>query len=272
MSAHGHRGARRRLWSGILALGLAGAAAGPGAADAPARAAAEAPAIATYQLYFGGLKALALKAEIAVSNDDYRIRLDAHTEGLTDWIVAWTSQSMTEGAIHEGILRPERHVSESMFRGNRRDTALLFHADGTIDSKVEPSAVDDEREPVTPEQERGALDPISAVLIAMRALAVHGTCDQRVPVFDGRRRYDLEFRDGGRQILKPTEYGSFSGAATLCRFRYIRIAGYQKAGRWNNPKDADRIYSVWLARSCRACHRCRCASRPRARSATCSCI
>jgi hypothetical protein len=207
-----------------------------------------APAKLAYQVYFGGLKALALDVEIDLSSALYRVRLSAHTEGLIDWVVDWTAQSTSEGSIAGGALRPARHSTESVLRGSRREVRLTYHQDGSIDAAVEPPVETDEREPVTAEQARGAFDPVSAVLIAAREVAVQGSCDQRVKVFDGRRRYDLAFSDGGRQDLKPTEYGSFSGPATLCLFRYIRIAGFQKpGGRWSNPRDEDRIYRVWLA-------------------------
>jgi hypothetical protein len=241
-----HRTARRALRARVLTTALAGllAGAGPSRADAPSAAA---PASLTYQVYFGGLRALALRAEIGVSGDFYRVRLEARTQGMIDWVVDWTARAWSEGAIRGGALQPARHVTESMMRGSRRDAALTFQPDGSIDTLVVPSAADDDREPVTPEQERGALDPISAVLIAARVVAAQHSCDQRLPVFDGRRRYDLEFRDGGREVLKASEYSNFSGEATLCLFRYVRIAGYQKTGRWNNPRDHDRIYRTWLA-------------------------
>ena len=228
-----------------LATWLAGAVGVPSRADTPTGAVA--PATLAYEVYFGGIKALALEAEIELSGDGYRVRLGAQTQGITDWIVGWTARASTEGSIRDGVLRPARHAVESRLRGNRRDAALTFRPDGSIDSVVEPSADADDREPVTPEQERGALDPITAVLLATRALATHQSCDQRVPVFDGRRRYDIEFRDGGRDFLKPSEYGIFSGEATVCLFRYIRIAGYQKTGRWNNARDVDRVHRTWLA-------------------------
>jgi hypothetical protein len=245
-----HRTARRmpraRVLAAALAAWLAVAGVGPSRADAPSAALAG-PASLAYQVYFGGLKALALQAEIGLSPEGYRVRLEARTEGIIDWLVDWSARAWSEGAIRAGVVQPARHVTESMLRGSRRDAALTFQPDGSIDAVVVPSAAADEREPVTPEQERGALDPISAVLIALRVMDARHSCDQRVAVFDGRRRYDLEFRDGGRDVLKPSEYSSFSGEATLCLFRYIRIAGYQKTGRWNNPRDVDRVYRTWLA-------------------------
>lgn len=231
-----------------LAAGMAGAGVvGVGAATADAPAGAGTARLG-YQVYFGGLKALAFKTELDVSEAGYQARLEARTEGMIGWVFDYVARARSEGAVVDGGLRPARHVVESTARGNRRDTRLTFLPDGTIDSVAEPPPEADERDPVTAEQQRGAIDPLSAVLLAARTLARQGSCAQRLAVYDGRRRYDLEFSDGGREVLKPSEYASFAGEATLCLFRYIRVAGYQKAGsnRWSNPRDTERVYKVWL--------------------------
>jgi hypothetical protein len=216
-------------------------------ADAPPTAQI-APVTLAYQVYFGGFKALAFETEIDLSPDGYQVHLHGHTEGVIDWILDWTTQAASQGRIADGRLRPLRHSTESLLHGNRRDTALTFRPDGGIDATVEPPATADEREPVSDAQTRGALDPISAILLASRRLARQDSCAQRVPVFDGRRRYDLAFSDGGHEVLKPNDYSSFSGEATLCLFRYVRIAGYQKKrDRWNHAEDVDRVYRVWMA-------------------------
>jgi hypothetical protein len=227
---------------GALALAAGLLAAAAARADVPA------PARLGYEVYFGGLQALALQVDVDLSDARYRVALSAHTEGVIDWLFGWTAQARSEGQVTEGAVRPLRHGAEAQWHGNRRTVALTFHDDGTIAAAVEPSAEDDEREPVTAAQTAGALDPISAVLLAMRSLAAHGSCAQRLKVFDGRRRFDLVFSDGGKADLKPTEYGSFSGAATVCLFEYVRVAGFQKpGGRWGNPRDEARVYRAWLA-------------------------
>jgi len=228
------------------ALALAAGLLAPGALRADA--AVPGPARLGYQVYFGGLQALALQVEVGLSDTGYRVALHAHTEGVTDWLFGWTARSWSEGRLADGVVRPLRQDTESLSRGNRRTAALTFHDDGTIATSVEPPAEADEREPVTPAQTRGTLDPISAVLAATRALAARHSCAQHLKVFDGRRRFDLVLSDGGSDLLKPTEYGSFSGAATVCLFRYLRVAGFQKpGGRWGNPHDDERTYKAWLA-------------------------
>lgn len=82
--------------------------------------------------------------------------------------------------------------------------------------------------PVTPEQKKEALDPLSAVTLILAGLKSDAAnpCGTVAPVFDGRRRYNIEF-----QYLKEdkpdvdTTLGK--GKAHLCQMHYNQIAGFK---------------------------------------------
>lgn len=87
-------------------------------------------------------------------------------------------------------------------RGRRRIELRFDARTGGIRSRIWPPR---DASTVAPELRIGALDPLSAVILARgeiwRRLANGGPRPGepiRVPVFDGRQRYDLEFRIKGR--------------------------------------------------------------------------
>jgi hypothetical protein len=69
-------------------------------------------------------------------------------------------------------------------------------------------------------------------------------CGTSAPVFDGRRRYNIEFTDLRDEPVK-LENGLFTGKAHLCQLHYNQIAGFKpkilKEGRELPPAFA------WLA-------------------------
>jgi hypothetical protein len=82
--------------------------------------------------------------------------------------------------------------------------------------------------PVTPEQKKEALDPLSAVTLVLAGIKADSAnpCGTVAPVFDGRRRYNIEFT-----YLKD-EKTTLDGAirketAHLCQIRYHQIAGFK---------------------------------------------
>jgi hypothetical protein len=82
--------------------------------------------------------------------------------------------------------------------------------------------------PVTPEQKKDALDPLSAVTLVLAGIKADPTnpCGTIAPVFDGRRRYNIEFtylKDEKPDVETPLGIGK----AHLCQMHYHQIAGFK---------------------------------------------
>jgi len=81
---------------------------------------------------------------------------------------------------------------------------------------------------VTDAQKRGALDPVTALLQMLAHVAVDQSCDVKVPVFDGKRRFDLNGEDRGEENVDDKDYGVYSGPARVCSVDFTMIAGEWK--------------------------------------------
>lgn len=193
------------------------------------------------------MEAIVLDVAVKLSDATYRIDLKAHTTGVADFLFDWALIAEADGRLADGGVRPDHYLSDVLQRGRKRDVTLRFASDGAITAAIEPPPESDDREPVTPEQRRGAIDPASAVLAVLRALAAVDDCHWTVPVFDGRRRYDLELLDGGHETLTPGDHGRYGGEATRCDFRFKPIAGYQKTGSRRQGANEERTYRGWVA-------------------------
>lgn len=82
--------------------------------------------------------------------------------------------------------------------------------------------------PVTTEQKKEALDPLSAVTLVLAGIKADAAnpCGTVAPVFDGRRRYNIEFKY--LKDEKPdVDVGLAHGKAHLCEMHYNQIAGFK---------------------------------------------
>jgi hypothetical protein len=114
--------------------------------------------------------------------------------------------------------------------------------------RVEPKK-DAKRQLQMPETlKSGTLDPASAVFSIIEAFAQLGRCEGSIPVYDGRRRYDLVVTQVGTRDLRPSSYGMYSGPATVCQVAVEPLAGFKKKKK---KKRSDRGFpssvKVWLA-------------------------
>lgn len=101
-------------------------------------------------------------------------------------------------------------------------------------------------EPAASDADRaGARDPISTLLAMGLGAVSSGSshCDGRLPVFDGRARYNLRFEDGGRKQVRTR---AWSGEALICRAYYEPISGYE-ADEFPTADDIADPIDFWLA-------------------------
>ena len=233
---------RRALAAGLFGLGFA----------APASAGT---AHLTYVVYFGYLPALNVATTIESSDGHYHLDTVVIPQSWISWALPWTAASEASGRIEgDGKVSPDHYLSTATWGTHKRLSGLDFAEDGTLKQGVEPPKPEEGREPVPPEMLKGALDPVSAVT-AMLGAAKAGSpgCAATVPVFDGRRRFDISAERQPDATLAPAYYTAYAGPAVVCQLHFKSLAGGYRDGErsrfWQTDKPgAERPpIELWLA-------------------------
>jgi len=182
---------------------------------------------ADYAVYVGGLAALDATFAVSGSGEGYGVEAVARTRGLLASVAPWESRTRSEGRVApDGRLVPQAHEVESTWRGEPRSVALAYDADGVVvASRAVPPAEADAREPVPDHLKPGTADVLTGVLALLGAMEDGAGCDGVVPVYDGRRRYDIAVRSAGVRRFEPTRYSAFAGEAAACELRFRTLAG-----------------------------------------------
>ena len=196
-----------------------------------------------YQVLYGGIRAASVDVEIKLAESSYEIVTASVTEGLMGWMTGFRSRAESRGSLTPNGTTLTSHRADNVWRGDKRFVRIAPAADGTMNAEVSPPPEKDERDPIRPEQTTGTLDPMSAALRAVRALGRTGVCDQRVPVYDGRRRYDMVFDGTANDTVAGPHY---SGPALRCRYVTDQIAGFSRRPFFEQP-DKPPESRVWVA-------------------------
>jgi hypothetical protein len=107
-----------------------------------------------------------------------------------------------------------------------------------------PVGVD--RVPITDADRHGVSDPLSAMLIPANGEALQpGNCNQVLPVFDGRRRYDLTL--SYKRVDRIAIERSFSGMVLVCGVILKPIAGYRADSMLVKYVAGRRDMELWFA-------------------------
>ena len=132
---------------------------------------------------------------------DYRVQSEVSTNGIFDTLYPFKAEYFTNGKIEGNKLRTESYKYKSRSRFNTRRKELIYNDKGEPIYRI--SAKNDKEKKVTIEQDvdnKGTTD--LQTVVAKLALQYNQVkfCAARMEVFDGKRRYDVIFKDEGQDM------------------------------------------------------------------------
>jgi hypothetical protein len=184
------------------------------------------------------------RTTIDESGTTYAIAGDLHTMGLAGMFQNFQSKSSVHGRLQgSGGAQPDAYVADVRRDKDERHDKVDFRAgavaagSSTSPAKA-PSAKDSADAPT-----RDTVDPLTAYFLVERRLGQGGNCTMKIPVFDGRHRYNLNFTDAGEQKLAASNGQHYSGDTHACKMVRENVPGYP-ADKVEMPQRG----SIWYAR------------------------
>ena len=182
---------------------------------------------ANYSLSFWDIGFGHIQYSNALKGNSYSASAHFATQGMMGFFWKSIIDATADGGVDAHGVSPADYDSHSRYR-DRPLQQVKFTYDNSDPSVYFDPPVDLIRFPVTREQQKGAMDPMSALI----SILVGASADSKAPcgtgaqVFDGRRRYDVQFTyiKGEKLYL---DHGLFQGSnAHLCELHFVPIAGY----------------------------------------------
>ena len=194
----------------VLALGLA----------LPARAGSPARLDLEYHLYALGIHAMTIRLRYKRGDDTYRARLGVLTDGIVETFYAYRQNAKAQGSRDGDTLRPRRYTTNSRGSDGAKRLKVSYTEEGGIDIETDEKLEAAELA-ARVARGRGTIDPLSALLMLIETLAATGSCDVKVRVFDGKRRYDMTAADASADA--PAD----ARGEIECRVALKQIAGFR---------------------------------------------
>ena len=184
-----------------------------------------------YTVAVGGLVAFEAQVTLMVDEDHYRIALEAAPQGMMHYLIPWSLSAEVEGRHDAGgwAARPVHYRSVSSWRGKERSVRIDYDESGLVQEvQAIPPLRDDEFEAVPAYLIPGSVDLMTGVFEVLLRLDAGAICQAAVPVYDGRRRFEVSFEALGKHVLAKNSLSFFSGEATACRITSRVLAGRRK--------------------------------------------
>tara|TARA_B100000686_G_scaffold136347_1_gene143597 strand:- start:8329 stop:8907 length:579 start_codon:yes stop_codon:yes gene_type:complete len=148
------------------------------------------------------------------------------TTGITKLLYPWVQTISIKGIINDIKLIPIFYKINDFRDKNKKGHIQINYIDDIpIVISAEPNPINDTRRKKVPSTLlKNSIDPVTSI-ISLGILSING-CNNLIPIFDGRRRFDLEYKTAESKE-----------ESLLCNLKIKRIAGYSKKELRKHPKE-----------------------------------
>ena len=167
--------------------------------------------------------------------------------GMLSVLVSGEGSIVTHGVVAEGRLVPSDFTSRISDDEGNSELRMTFD-DGAVKDVIGPPPPPGKRIAVTEADRRGVSDPLTAMLMPASAggdALASGNCDRVLPIFDGRRRYNLAL--SFKRLDKIKLKRGFSGPILVCGILLQPIAGHRTDSTLVKYLAGRRDLELWFA-------------------------
>jgi hypothetical protein len=193
-----------------------------------------------YDVRYGPFRVLSMDLTSEVAGDRYHATSTLQTEGVIGRLFPWRARSESQGRRDGVSLHPAWHRAEGTYRSEHRTIEIEYQPDGGVRARVTPLPEQEGRDVVPEALQQETVDPLTASMLAAGA-----ECRGTLPVFDGRRRYDLRLEELPTSTVPASRGAVYTGAAKRCRATVEARAGFWR----DDPRerDAPTTLDFWIA-------------------------
>ena len=183
---------------------------------------------AHYGVSVAGITVGRTDVSVVIGSADYTSTASGRASGLLRTLVTGEGTLGTRGAVVDSRLVPASFSAKTAGDDETSAVTMTIEGGDAKDVTAETSAPDAERVPLTADHRKGIVDPLSALLIPVGGgsdVVAAEACRRTLPIFDGRRRFDLALAFKRIDHVKAAK--GYAGPAVVCAVSFKALAGHR---------------------------------------------
>lgn len=198
-----------------------------------------------FTVFVGPFNASKTNFSYALTPKEYSVSSNIKTFGLFDTLYPFEAHYFTNGKIKGKKLETNTYKYKSKSRFNRRSKELVYDDKGTPIYRVSSKNGKEKKVDIAESAHNEDTTDLQTVFAELaRQYNKVKFCDSRMEVFDGKRRFDVIFRDEGKEELKKDKDFPFGGTAAKCSMFIDSLGTKGDDMLWDVTSDAP-IY-FWI--------------------------
>ncbi len=200
-----------------------------------------------YNIHFMGAHIGDFKIHSSITTRQYSLQASADISAFFG-MVSWQGVTGSYGLMTANGPVPQNYTFRYATSEKREALEIRFQQRMVQDIIINPPSHPGSRAvPITSADLQNVVDPLSAVVLLAQGRPSHfsggDACTKRLPIFDGRVRFDLVLSPKGTRSIGNA--GKLHGTAYVCRVNYVPIAGH-KAGKSGDYATGNSGIEIWL--------------------------
>jgi hypothetical protein len=183
---------------------------------------------ARYKISVAGIAIGKSDINVVIGGAEYTGSASGRASGVLRVLVSGEGSVSTRGTIVEGRLVPASFTSSTTRDDEKAEVKMTLDGGAVKDLTAQTNTPGEERVPVTDEHRKGIIDPLTALLVQVGGsgdVVAAEACQRTLPIFDGRRRFDLAL--SFKRIDKVKADKGYAGPAVVCGVAFKPLAGHR---------------------------------------------
>ena len=181
----------------------------------------------------------------SLSPENYAVNSTVKTAGLFDSLYPFEAVYATTGKIKKNGLETASYKYHSKSRFSKRSKELVYDKNGNPLYRI--SSKNDKSKKVKIEENQNNADTTDLQTVLAKLAKQYNElrfCDSRMEVFDGKRRFDVIFKDEGIEELSANDYSDIEGKAAKCSMYIDKLNSKEDDLLWELT--SERPIYFWL--------------------------
>ena len=202
-----------------------------------------------YDISWGALHLAEATSQWQMQDNKAVILGSVKSDGIASLVSGFQSASSAEIKLHASEWHPIYLSLSRITKSKQIASSVHWSASGDILSDVQQPPPDlDKVFPILDKLKQNVIDPYSAVMRQLEYIGTYGKCAGSYAIYDGLRRFEVQFDTvGDIDLVADRPYG-FDGQALLCQITVFPKGGHRIESSWHKKPDKDRQFSVYFGR------------------------
>ena len=202
-----------------------------------------------YDISWGALHLAEATSRWEMQDDKAVILGSVKSDGIAALVSGFQSASSAEIKFHASEWHPVYLSLSRITKSKQIASSVHWSASGDILSDVQQPPPDlDKVFPILDKLKQNVIDPYSAVMRQLDYIGANDKCAGSYAIYDGLRRFEMQFDTVGNIELAADRPFGFDGQALHCQITVFPKGGHRIESSWHKKPDKDRQLSVYLGR------------------------